>query len=69
MVVEVNRAIGQSICMDAEDVLVVSGRAAVYLEGHKVVGSHILIFLGNIYKDTSKILKQVRSPDVSKYLS
>ena len=36
MVLEVNGAIGVSICMDAEDFLVVSGKAATFQQGNKV---------------------------------
>ena len=36
MVFEVNAAIGVSICMDAEDILVVSGKAATFHQGNTV---------------------------------
>ena len=36
MITEVNGAIGQSICMDIPDVLVVSSGAAMFHEGNKV---------------------------------
>ena len=36
MIVEVNAAIGQSICMEATDVTVVSGSAGMYHQGNRV---------------------------------
>ena len=36
MVFDVNGAIGVSICMDAEDILVLSGKAATFYQGNKV---------------------------------
>ena len=45
--------IGRSICMDADDVLVVSGSAAVYLEGNKVICINSLISVGDINQNGS----------------
>ena len=36
MVFDVNGAIGMNICMDAADILVVSGKAATFYQGNKV---------------------------------
>ena len=36
MIMEVNGAIGQSICMNTEDILVVTGVAGMYTQGNKV---------------------------------
>ena len=36
MIVKVNRAIGQGICMEAADAMVVSGSAWMYHQGNRV---------------------------------
>ena len=42
MIVEVNGAIGHSICLDTEDILVVTGSAGMYAQGNEVKYLHYL---------------------------
>ena len=37
MVIDINEVIGASICMDVEDILVVSGKAATFYQGNKTL--------------------------------
>ena len=42
VMIEVNRAIGESICMGAEDISVVSDKAATFHQGNKVNYSRVI---------------------------